>query len=148
MLAFVYFGFVYLGSHYTSQLTSVEPELMLPSIALYLIGDYATIIIGIAILLSCLTTAVALNNIYARFITTTLKLNSGFFPLVLFMTTLVSFIISLLDFRGIAAFLAPALEISYPGLIALTILSIVLRNHRNAKMLAFWSITAIMIVLR
>ncbi len=148
MLAFVYLGFVYLGSHYAPHIHDVEPEMMLPSIVMLLIGNYATIIIAAAMILSCLTTAVALNNIYARFLCTSLKLKDSFFPLILFGTTFISFIISLLDFRGIASFLAPALEISYPGLIALTIMSIALRNHRPAKMVMFWTISTLMIVMR
>ncbi len=80
MLAFVYLGFVYLGSHYAPHIHDVEPEMMLPSIVMLLIGNYATIIIAAAMILSCLTTAVALNNIYARFLCTSLKLKDSFFP--------------------------------------------------------------------
>jgi LIVCS family branched-chain amino acid:cation transporter len=97
---------------------------------------------------SCLTTAVALNNIYARYLCSTLRLKDQSFPLVLLGTTLISFTISLLDFRGIALFLAPALEISYPGLIVLTIASIFTSHYRSAKITLFWSITAFMIIVR
>lgn len=109
-------------------------------------GDNATLFIGIAMLFSCLTTAVALNNIYARYLCSLFKFQDNKFPLVLTGTTSVSFLISLLDFRGIAAFLAPALEISYPGIIALTILGIVTRKQYQFKIYAFYGISAIMIL--
>lgn len=148
MLAIVYLGFVFLGAHYGDLIQNVEPELMLPTIATYALNPSAAFIIGIAIIFSCLTTAVALNNIYARYLVDTLKLKSSYFPIVLVGTTAISFFISLLDFKGIAAFLAPALEVSYPGLIALTILSIFIKDRKPLKMSIFYTITAAMIVLK
>src|SRR5690606_17455230 len=99
----------------------------------------------IAIIFSCITTAMALNNIYARYIVTTCKLPSKYFPWVLLGTTVVSFLISLLDFKGIASFLAPILDISYPGLIALTIMSIFVKDKRILKIIVFYVLTVGMI---
>jgi LIVCS family branched-chain amino acid:cation transporter len=148
MLAVVYLGFVFLGAHYGDLIQNVEPELMLPTIATYALNPSAAFIIGIAIIFSCLTTAVALNNIYARYLVDTLNINPSYFPIVLAGTTAISFFISLLDFKGIAAFLAPALEVSYPGLIALTILSIFIKDRKILKMTIFYTITVIMIVMK
>lgn len=148
MLAIVYLGFVFLGAHYSDLIQNVEPELMLPTIATYALNPSAAFIIGIAIIFSCLTTAVALNNIYARYLVDTFKLSPSYFPIMLAGTTSISFFISLLDFKGIAAFLAPALEVSYPGLIALTILSILLKDHKTLKMTVFYTITVIMVAMK
>ncbi len=148
MLAIVYLGFVFLGAHYGDLIQNVAPELMLPTIATYALNPSAAFIIGIAIIVSCLTTAVALNNIYARYLVDTLKLKPSYFPIMLAGTTTISFFISLLDFKGIAAFLAPALEVSYPGLIALTILSIFINDRKILKMTVFYTITFIMIIMK
>jgi len=148
MLAIVYLGFVFLGAHYGHMILNVTPELMLPTIATHTLGASAALIIAVAILFSCLTTAVALNNIYARYIVDTLKLKTNYFPWVLLGTTSISFLISLLDFKGIAGFLAPILEISYPGLIALTIMSIFIRDHKQIKIFAFYTITFAMVIWR
>lgn len=144
MLAVIYLGFVFLGAHYRDLVTNAEPELMLPTIIWNVMGTSATALISIAMVFSCLTTAVALNNIYARFLHKTINRKHVPFAYVLFATTAVSFVLSLLDFRGIAAFLAPALEISYPGLIALTLMSIIWPEPKPIKKYTFWSITAIM----
>ncbi|MDP3641220.1 MAG: branched-chain amino acid transport system II carrier protein, partial [Alphaproteobacteria bacterium] len=104
MLAIVYLGFVFLGAHYGDLIQNVAPELMLPTIATYALNPSAAFTIGIAIIFSCLTTAVALNNIYARYLVDTLKLKPSYFPIMLAGTTAISFFISLLDFKGIAAF--------------------------------------------
>lgn len=147
MLAIVYLGFVYLGAHYGDLIQNVEPEMMLPTIATHALNPSAAFVIGIAIIFSCLTTAVALNNIYARYLLETFKLHNRYFPWMLAATTGVSFGISQLDFKGIAGFLAPALEVSYPGLIALTVLSIIVKDQKVLKMIAFYSITLVMIYL-
>ncbi|CDZ75973.1 hypothetical protein BN59_00236 [Legionella massiliensis] len=144
LLALIYFGFVFLGSHYSALLTNTAPELMLPSIAANAMGNYATLFIGVAMFFSCLTTAVALNNLYARYLCSTFKVKEDKFYLFLLGTTGVSFIVSLLDFKGIAAFLAPILEVTYPGVIALTMMTIVLKERRNLKKAVFYAMTFFM----
>jgi LIVCS family branched-chain amino acid:cation transporter len=146
MLALVYLGFVFLGSSFRNHIAHESPETMLPAIATIVMGEYATIVIAIAMVFSCLTTAVALNNIYARYLCTSAKLHENKFQLVLVATTAASFVISLLDFKGIARLLAPALDVSYPGLIALTFSSIFLPNHHRFKMYSFWAITMVMFI--
>ena len=132
------FGFVFLGAHYSFLLVNISPEYMLPTIINHVMGNSATLVLAIAIVLSCLTTAVALNNIYARYICSLLALDNKRFSNILLLTTLLSFIISLLDFRAIANFLAPALEVSYPALIVLTIMSICTQKYQKLKIYMFW----------
>ncbi len=146
LLELVYLGFVFLGAHYADLTAKVEPEFMLPTIAKHIMGDNATLLIAVLMLFSCLTTAVALNNIYARYLCSLFKLGENQFPLVLFGTTFISFLISLLDFKGIAAFLAPVLEISYPGIIILTILSIFTRKWRTLKIYSFYGVSGLMLL--
>lgn len=139
LLAIVYFGFVYLGAHYQGITANVSPELILPTIAGDLLGNQAALVIGVIILFSCLTTAVALNNIYARYLCSLTRLKDRHFPKVLFATTAVSFAISLLDFKGIANFLGPILEVSYPSLILLTFMSIIMRKYKPLKIAVFYA---------
>jgi branched-chain amino acid:cation transporter, LIVCS family len=142
LLGLVYLGFVFLGSHYWSMLGNIDPELMLPTIVTHVMGNYAALVIALLMILSCLTTAVALNSIYAQYLCSSLKLKGGY-KYILAITTTIACALSLLDFKGIAKFLAPALEVSYPGLIALTIMSIFFLNHKKEKIYLFWSITMI-----
>lgn len=145
LLGAIYFGFVFLGSHYSFLIQDVAPEYMLPTIIQHVMGDSSTLFIAsCAIVFSCLTTAIALNNIYARYLCDLLKLNETKFPYILLATTSVSMALSLLDFRGIAAFLAPALNVSYPGLIVLTLMCLCTKKYQKLKMSLFWGITAVM----
>lgn len=146
LLGVVYFGFVFLGAYYKHiGQQAPSPELILPVIASHIMGTQAALLIGVIIFFSCLTTAVALNNIYAQYLCSLFKLPSKKFPLILFGTTAASFFISLLDFKGIAAFLAPALEVSYPSLILLTFMTMFLREHKLLKMIVFYAALVFML---
>ena len=147
LLSLVYFGFVFLGAHFSNITANVEPEFMLATIAKHILGNNATVFIGIAMLFSCFTTAVALNNIYARYLCSLFNLKNDKFTVVLIITTAISYLISLFDFKGIAAFLAPALEISYPSIILLTILSIFSNKWHKLKICTFYGVLIMMIGL-
>ena len=147
LLAIIYLGFVYLGSHYNFLAEGLPGELILPAIATGLIGESGALFIAIIIILSCLTTAVALNSIYARYLCSFSFIGERRFPIVLLATTSISFVISLLDFDGIAKILGPLLDISYPSLIVLTILSILTRRFKMLKLLSFYGIIALMLIL-
>lgn len=148
LLSLVYLSFIYLGAHYAYLIEEVGPALMLPTIASHVLGDGATLLIGLIFVLSCLTTAVALNNIYARYLCSLLKLRDVWFAPVLFCTTVIAFYVSLLDFKGIGRFLAPILEVSYPGIIALTFLSLTIRGRKWLKITVFYVSLVAMILLR
>lgn len=143
LLAFIYLGLVYLGAHYAFLIKNIKPELMLPTIAAWAIGGHATLVMAIAMFFSCLTTAVALNNLFARYIWSTFDCQINKFPWILLITTSLSFIISLLDFKGIAAFLSPILQITYPGIIMLTAMCLCISGRRLFKTVMFYVITVI-----
>lgn len=147
LLGFIYLGFVYLGAHYRFLATDLPGELILPAIANYLLGKNGALFIAVIIIFSCLTTAVALNSIYARYLCSAPMIGQQKFPQMLLLTTAISFTISLLDFDGIAAILGPMLTVSYPALIALTIMSIATKHLKPLKMLVFYGIVLYMIVV-
>ena len=117
VIALAYGGLVYLGASYASVIQAVQPTEMLPTLTKHLLGSYSTIVIAFAMGFSCLTTATALNNLYASFLHKLFKLRDKHFYYVLASTSFISFSLSLLDFNGISAFLTPILDVIYPGLI-------------------------------
>lgn len=148
VIALAYGGLVYLGASYSSVIQSVQPTEMLPTLTQHLLGEYSTIVIAFAMGFSCLTTATALNNLYADFLRKLFKLKEAHFGYVLMVTSLISFALSLLDFKGIAAFLAPILDVIYPGLIVFTIASLIYPHPHILKRVAFYSITVMMIIFK
>jgi len=148
LLSCIYLGFVFLSARYRPITQGVSPELILPTIASYVLGDHAALFIGIIMIFSCMTTAVALNNIYARYWCDLLKVkNKNAFHVILFLTTSISFLISLLDFQGIAGFLEPALKLSYPSVIALTVMSIFIKDRMMLKKIIFYGTLCVTLIL-
>ncbi len=148
VIALAYGGLVYLGASYSSIIHSVQPTEMLPTLTKHILGGYSAIVIAFAMGFSCLTTATALNNLYAGFLHKQLKLKENHFAYVLGATSLISFALSLLDFRGISAFLTPILVIIYPGLIIFTISSLIYPKPNRLKKLTFYCITLGMIIFK
>lgn len=146
LLAIIYLGFVYLGAHYRHLQNDVTPDAFLSLITKHLLGNKASIIISVIIFLSCFTTAIALSNIYARYVCTELKITDKKYPIVLLITMSLSFVMSLLDFKGISSFLSPLLTIFYPSLIALTFLSIMFKNYKILKKIVFYIVMFISIL--
>lgn len=139
-LGIIYLGFVFLGAHYGGMIKNVSPELMLPTIADHLMGKNAMFVISTIVVFSCLTTAVALNNIYAHYLCDLFKVKKKNFLWVLLLATGISFCVSLMDFRGIAAILGPLLEMSYPSIILLTVLRLFLKDCQKSKTILFYGV--------
>ncbi len=145
MLSLVYFGFVYLGAVYSYITEGINPELILPAISTFVLGKYGSLIISIIIIFACLTTAVALSQIYAKYLCGLFKIQENRYPTILAIITLISFFISTLDFGGIALVLGPILNLLYPALIMLTLTSILLPGYQLLKILGFYGIIVLMI---
>lgn len=120
LLAAVYAGFGLLAARYSDVLAAVAPAQLLGAIAIEVLGGYAGLVVCLAVCLACLTTALSLTGIFARYLADDLFRGKVSYLTALLLTVAISFGISLLEFDGIVAFLAPILSFCYPGLIALT----------------------------
>lgn len=146
VIALTYGGLVYLGAAYKNLLTNVQPTEMLPMVSMALLGEYSTLVIALAMGFSCLATATALNNLYATFLHQHLKLKKEHFIYILGLTTFISFLMSLLNFQGIAAFLVPILKLIYPGLILFTLGSLIYPKPHILKKISFYGPTLVMLM--
>lgn len=124
LLAIVYIGFSFLAAGYSTVLEGVSSDLLLGTLSYQLLGPYAGLIAGIAVLFACITTEIALAAVFAEFLKGTLAKNKISYTSALWITIAVSFLISTLKFEGISAFLSPLLQICYPALIVLTFVNI------------------------
>jgi LIVCS family branched-chain amino acid:cation transporter len=141
MLAMVYSGMVFLGANFSQLIATVPPAEMIDAIANQTMGSGAALFIGVLIIIACLTTVVALNGIYAQYLCKVFKCENKF-KFMLFVTTTLAFLVSLFDFSGIMKFLVPVLEILYPSLIGLTIMSIFTKK-RKVHVAVFYGILVI-----
>jgi LIVCS family branched-chain amino acid:cation transporter len=124
LLSAIYFALVLMGAVYAFELATVPPQEMLTFIAQKTLGPWAAPIVSAAVILACLTTAIILTSLFADFLRKEVTKNQ-LAPSLAILTTLgIAFFISTLEFSGIAKFLGPILEMIYPALIVLTLLSI------------------------
>lgn len=126
LMSTVYLGMVYLGAAYSADLGSAPPEQLLAVIAHIALGAFSGKIVTVAIVLSCLTTAIALTTTFTDFIYDHLFKKRVERLHCLLITILIAFVFSTFGFSGLATYLGPILNAIYPLLILYTLLNIAL----------------------
>lgn len=124
LLALIYTALVYLGAAFAPVLANVPPEQMLGTVAQHTMGAFAAPVLCLAITLACFTTATTLVPLFADFLRSDVAKDRISNPLAILVTLAITFLVSTLEFSGIARFLAPILEMLYPPLIVLTVMNI------------------------
>ena len=141
MLALVYIVFSYLAALHGAHLGSLSKDELLSAIAMKIAGPYAGVLVCTTIALACLTTAIALICSFTDFMDKEIFKGKVRYELILTGSLFVTFMISILKFTSISAFLSPILQICYPGLIVLTFLNIAyhLKNFKPVKLPVFFA---------
>jgi LIVCS family branched-chain amino acid:cation transporter len=124
LLTAVYCFLVLIGAMYAHELRSVPPQEMLGFIAQKSLGPLAAPVVCASIILACITTAVVLTVLFADLLRTEICKERISPSLALGATLAIAFLISTLEFSGIAKIIGPILEICYPALIVMVVLSI------------------------
>lgn len=124
LLTTLYCFLVLMGAMYASELGSIPPQEMLGFIAQKTLGPMSAPIICVTVILACITTAVVLASLFADFLRKEISKERIAPSLSLAATLAIAFLVSTLEFSGIAKIIGPILEICYPALIVLAISSI------------------------
>jgi branched-chain amino acid:cation transporter, LIVCS family len=124
LLSFVYVAFSFLAAGYSQLLKEVTPDQLLGTLAYQLLGAQAGLIASVTVGFACLTTEIALTAVFAEFLQRTLLKEKISYLQALWITLILSFLVSTLHFEGISAFLVPILQLCYPALIVLTVANI------------------------
>ncbi|MBN9378320.1 MAG: hypothetical protein BGO14_06625 [Chlamydiales bacterium 38-26] len=120
LLAATYIGFSYVASYHSHALSIKGIEQLLGAITLKIMGPSAGLWVCFTIALACLTTAIALCNVFAEFVSIRVFNHKISYKQALIGTLLTTFIVANWEFAGISAFLGPVLMICYPILMLLT----------------------------
>lgn len=120
LLSAVYVGFGYIASYYADQLHGIQSEDLLASIAFKVLGPSAGIIVGVTVVLACLTTAIALIAAFTEFVHRDLLQKKMSYNGIMAGSLGLTFFFSTFEFQGISQYLTPILDICYPALILLT----------------------------
>lgn len=121
LLGIVYIGFMLIAAGNSAYLEGVPSHMILPTLAMHLIGPNMRVVATIVVSLSCMTTAIALVFVYADFLTRHLFPETLSRQKATILTIFLIFIFSVFDFDGISAIVNPMLQIFYPPLILLVL---------------------------
>jgi LIVCS family branched-chain amino acid:cation transporter len=124
LLAAVYVGLSLVASFHARTLAETPADLLLGTIAYTVLGSFGGIATCVAVILACLTTAIALAAIFAEFIHYDLFRDKLNYTWSLLVTLTVAFFVATLEFNGIESFLTPVIGVVYPSLIVLAIANI------------------------
>jgi branched-chain amino acid:cation transporter, LIVCS family len=124
LLGAIYYFLVLMGAMYAPELGSIPPQEMLGFIAQKALGPLAAPVVCMTVILACITTAVVLAVLFADFLRIEISKEKISPALSLAATLVIAFLISTLEFSGIAKIIGPILEICYPALIVMAILCI------------------------
>jgi LIVCS family branched-chain amino acid:cation transporter len=124
LLAGVYIGMSYVSSLHAKDLIGVRADMLLGTIALKVLGPYAGILTCFAVIMACLTTAIALASVFAEYLQTSVTKNALSYKRSLVFTLIITFLISTLEFNGIVQILAPCVQVLYPGLVILSLVNV------------------------
>jgi LIVCS family branched-chain amino acid:cation transporter len=124
LLSLVYMAMVFLGAIYAQELASVPPQAMMGKIALEALGSMAAPLVCLAVVLACITTAIVLAVLFADFLRQEILKDKIGNHTSLAITLMIAFMVSTLDFAGIAKVIAPLMELIYPALIVLTFVNV------------------------
>lgn len=124
LLSIIYSSLVVMGWLHSPLLIDTPPQEMLGLIAMESLGSYAAPLVCLAVVFACMTTAIVLASLFADFLQKEVTRNKLGSKPSLIVTLVIGFLVSNLDFAGIASFIGPILEASYPALIGLTVVNI------------------------
>ncbi len=139
LLGGIYFGFSFVAAFNSSTFAHLSPDALLGAVGPEILGQYAGIVMSLAVALACFTTAITLLSVFAQFLYADLFKEKVAYSYCITLTLITTFIFSNLGFSGICKMIQPVLEICYPGLIVLSILNIVykLYNFKPVKVPVF-----------
>lgn len=125
LLSVLYFGFIYLAIQYRHVIVGVEPDVLFITIAESGMGHFTAVLVGLTIVVSCLTTAIAVISAWTNFLMGYIKQRFNIpEKFILTSSLLVTFLISQIGLSGILDMLEPVLMYTYPLIIAITVLNI------------------------
>lgn len=124
LLGVIYVGFSYVAANNSVYFQTISPDNLLGAVSQQILGKHLSLVMGVAVALACLTTAITLVSVFSDFIYNECFGQKIPYYACIIGTVIVAFFFSNLGFSGICNMIAPILFVCYPALIALTILNI------------------------
>lgn len=134
LLSIVYFGMGMLGMYYGNNLPDLNAGELFREIATLVLGSQGTIIIATAVLMACLSTAIALSAVVAEYAHTTLFCGTVSYTTALALTLASSIPLSIFGLQEILRIAGgPLVYIGYPVIITLAVCNLL---HKTAGLIS------------
>ncbi len=133
LLAVVYVGMSLVAALHSTKLIGVSAEMLLGTVALEVLGPSAGIVTCVAVVMACLTTAIALAAVFSEFFQKEVMKDKVSYRTALIFTLAVTLLVSTLEFQGIFKLLGPIVEVLYPALLVLSLVNIVYKLFGFSK---------------
>lgn len=124
LLAVVYVGMSAVAALHSTTLAGVKADMLLGTVALEVLGPSAGIVTCLAVIMACLTTAIALAAVFSEFLQQEVLRSKISYVQSLVLTLVVTFAMSTLEFDGILKVLVPVVQGLYPALLILSLVNI------------------------
>ncbi len=124
LLGLIYCGLSYLGAYFGHGLETISEGELFSTISFKVLGPYGAAIIAIAVLMACYSTIIALTAVYAEYLTSILTKNKIGYATGLIITLALTLIPSVFGLSAILEHSKPIINIIYPVIVVLTLLSI------------------------
>lgn len=123
LLTFVYGGLIYVGATFSTIFeTSISRSELLIAVFAHIFGRFGAFLISVVVTLACLTTAVGLTATCGNYFQS-ISANKLSYKSVVIVSASISLLISLFSVDEIITFAGPLLDIVYPVVMILIILS-------------------------
>lgn len=124
LLSMVYIGFGYVAANYSHALAGTPIDQLVGKLGHLVLGHHAGLIVCMSIVLTCLTTAIALTVVCADFLQQQVFKEKMKYEVSLGIILALTALTSSLEFTGIVKMLSPALQVIYPSLLVLCLFNI------------------------
>jgi len=130
LLALIYIGLGILGAYHGHNFMTIYPDILFREIAFKIMGSYGAALIGVSVLMACLSTAIAISAVVAEFVQKKIFKHTIPFANALLLVMASCLPLSIAGFSTILGITAgPILYIGYPVLITLTICNILFKLY-------------------
>ena len=124
LLSLIYIGFGYVAANYSQALADTPIDQLLGKLGHIILGHHAGLIVCVSIVLTCLTTAIALTVVCAEFFQKQVCKGKIHYEMSLILMLALTGLTSSLEFTGIVKMLSPVLQVIYPSLLVLCLFNI------------------------
>lgn len=133
LLSLIYIGLIFVGYANQDFLINVPRDRLLAEIGQKMFSENFQIIVFMIINLSVLSTSIALSLVFSDYLRQTLLNNKLSHPFCLFISVVISYIMSIIGFESLATLISFATSLLYPALLFISVFAFAKNYYQNKR---------------